>query len=123
MRLAIVPRLAVAFLLLASVGCSSNNKGKIEGTKWVNKATIVKGQNLPAGLIRMEFKADGTYSQTILADVTTGKYVLGAGDTITLNVDKPKDGNKKLRSDFTITGTTMVMKDPDGTSITFDKAP
>jgi len=48
-------------LLAAAVlvaGCSSN-KGLIEGTKWKSKATTIKGQPIPAGILELEFHSDG----------------------------------------------------------------
>lgn len=129
MRLATITRLAFLFVILMSAGCSSNNKGKIEGTKWTNQATTVKGQELPAGLMIMEFTQDGTIIQTFLDPATkrqfqqvTGKYVLGMGDVITFNMNEAVGGHKKLQSKFTITGNTLLMKDADGTSITFNKS-
>ncbi len=46
MRLKNVARVVVALALLSAFGCTSKNKGKIEGTKWSSLAGMVKGNNI-----------------------------------------------------------------------------
>src|SRR5438132_873310 len=89
-------RLVVLFVVLFAVGCS-NNKGKIEGTKWTSQAATIKGQAVPAGMMQLEFKTDGTMTYTIMGQPLTGRYSLSSGDYVTLNMDKPLANSKTHR--------------------------
>jgi hypothetical protein len=84
-------------------GGASNNKGKIEGTKWANNAGKAKGQDIPADVVTLEFKADMTFVQTLQGVLTVpGKYSLGSGDDVTMEVDLndlPKELPEELRKE------------------------
>lgn len=122
MRLPSVIRLAVvAFLVCGVAGCNSNNKGKIEGTKWSSQATTIKGNAIPAGALTLEFTRDGKVTYTAGPMTYTGKYSLGWGDTVTLRLDQDLAGSKTHRERVTIANDQLTMRDSDGTSLTFDK--
>jgi hypothetical protein len=111
--------LVVAILFVS--GCSSSNKGKIEGTKWRSVATTVKGQPLPAGALQLEFKKDGGLVYQAGPISFTGTYSLGGGDTVTFNLDRELAGRKTHQEKISISGDKMTMTDSDGTELTFDK--
>lgn len=112
----------VLALLVTVAGCSSNNKGKIEGTKWSCQAGTVKGNPIPAGAVRLEFSKDGKVTYVIGPKTVTGTYSLGSGDNVTFNFDQAlSDGKKKAMDKIQINGDTMTMSDPDGTTLTFNK--
>ena len=115
---AILPLMAIVLFL---TGCSSNNKGKIEGTKWSSNATTVKGQPLVAGALALEFAADGKLVYQAGPARFTGTYSLGGGDTVTFNLDQDLAGRKKHVEKITITDNSLTMRDSDGTSLTFSK--
>ena len=120
MRLASILPQAAVLVVFMTVGCSSNH-GKIEGTSWTSQAATTKVQEFPSGFFAMEFQADGSFTQTVFGREHTGRYRLGMGDTITLNLDQPMDGHKKLQSKFIINGAAMTMQDSDGTTVLFTK--
>jgi hypothetical protein len=111
--------LAVFVPILLAVGCppaassSSNNKGKIEGTKWLNEATTIKGKEIPAESRYLEFTKDGK----LIYDVAEGTYALGAGDQVTFTFDKEFDGQKTYVENITVTGDTLKLSDPTGTIV------
>ena len=123
MRATRIFRLMVLAAALSLVGCSSNNKGKIEGTKWAIEATTLKRTNVPAGAIRFDFNKDHTLNFIIGPNTYTGKYSLGFGDRVTLNMDKemPDVKTKTLSEKITINGDNMTMVDPDGTTTHYTK--
>jgi hypothetical protein len=114
--------LVVATLILVSAGCSSN-KGKIEGTKWSSQAAVVKGVNAPAGLLKLDFGKDGSLIYTAGPQRFTGKYSLGMGSNVTLNLDQELAGRKVHVEKVTISDNQLTMTDSDGTQISFNKAP
>jgi hypothetical protein len=111
---------AVLFLLPLG-GCKSNNKGKIEGTKWVSQATVQKGTNIPAGALQLEFSSDGKLVYRAGQQTFTGTYSLGMGDYVTLNLDQNLAGRKTHSEKVSISGDQLTMTDSDGTSLTFTK--
>jgi hypothetical protein len=121
MRLSSAARLAVVAVILCAAGCNSKNKGKLEGTKWSSQTLTMKGQTIPAGSIRFEFTRDGRLTYWILNTSYTGRYSLGWGDYVTLNLDQPLEGSKTHRQKIVVRGDTMQLIDTDGTSITFDR--
>lgn len=112
---------ALAVLCVAAMGCSSNNKGKIEGTKWSCIDQPIQGGRLTAGLMTLEFKADGGFIMVAGPTTITGKYSLGTGDTVTLDLDQPLEGQKKHAEKVKISGNQLEMIDSDGKSIKFSK--
>jgi hypothetical protein len=104
---------------------ASNNKGKIEGTKWSSVETTVKETKLAAGTLKLEFGKDGKLAYRIAGpkgEVTfTGKYSLGEGDKVTFHLDKELAGKKEHIEDVSIQGDRLKMTDSDGTSVTFER--
>jgi hypothetical protein len=108
-------------LVLGVTGCSSNNKGKIEGTKWSSNPTTVKGQPIPAGALRLEFTTDGKLTYVAGPMTFTGTYSLGGGDTVTFHLTQDLAGRKTHAEKISISGTTLTMTDSDGTSLSFSQ--
>jgi hypothetical protein len=121
MRVKFVVQLALVAALVCSFGCSSNNKGKIEGTKWSSEAATMKGQQLQEGALKLEFGSDGRLVYKAGATTFTGTYSLGFGNTVTLNLDQELSGRKKHAQKVAINGDRLTMSDSDGTSMTFKK--
>ena len=82
MRWRHLSHLLVVSSALFVVGCGSSNKGKIEGTKWVNMA----------GLGNVEFGADGSLSYMVRAKTYKGTYELGSGRKVTFNLTENMQG-------------------------------
>jgi hypothetical protein len=114
-------RVMPLFAVLFVVGCSSNNTGKIEGTKWSSLAGTVKGQPIPAGILQLEFRADGGLTYRAGPQTFTGTYSLGGGDAVTFNLDQELAGRKSHREKIVINGDNLTMTDSDGTAISFQK--
>lgn len=116
--------LGVGFLL-ALAGCGSNNKDKIEGTKWVSQKHEKDGRVVPARTISVEFKEDGGFEWKVStkSGVTTikGKYTLGAGDSVTLNLDEEFEGQKTHTEKIAIRDKAMTLSDKKD-KIYFDRA-
>lgn len=121
MRLANVAKLAVVAVVVMLAGCSSNNKGKIEGTKWANQAGSVKGQQIPAGIITLEFTSDGKLRYVAGFTTWTGTYSLGFGNTVTFNTDQDLGGRKKNVQTVIIDNNVLTLRDSDGTQLLFNK--
>jgi hypothetical protein len=115
------PRLVVLALVLMSFGCASDNKGKIEGTKWSSQAATIKGNNLPAGALTLEFTTGGRLIYGAGFTTFTGTYSLGMGSNVTLNLDQELAGRKTHVQKVSISGDQLTMRDSDGTSMTFNK--
>jgi hypothetical protein len=115
--------LALVLVVLACgvSGCSSNNKGKIEGTKWSSDATVSKGQQLPAGVLSLEFTSDGKLVYHAGPQTFSGTYSLGAGDIVTMNLDQELSGSKVHQEKIVIAGNKLTMIDSSGLSLTFTK--
>jgi hypothetical protein len=121
MRAKAILQFAAVAIAMTAVGCESNNKGKIEGTKWTNDAGTVDGKAVPANFIRLEFGSDGklTYDLTLIK--YTGTYSLGMGDTVTLNLDQELAGRKQHAEKVSINGDKLTMSDSNGSGLTFSK--
>lgn len=119
-------------------GCSSNNKGKIEGTKWISEATTIKvkdkdkdkDENIPAGAGELEFRSDGglTYKidkkskeDKLETKTAQGTYSLGIGDTVMFNFNKELEGRKTHSETIVIVGDQLKLTDSDGTTIPFKR--
>lgn len=111
----------ICLLALFLVGCSSNNKGKIEGTKWSSKKTEMDGIELPAGALTLEFSEDGSLAYTAGPEVYKGKYTLMPGDSVKFVLDKELGGRKDHVEKIVVTGDELTMTDSDKTSLTFTK--
>ena len=114
-------RVACIATLLLACGCSSSNKGKIEGTKWSSKAATVQGKAVPAGALQLDFQSDGKLVYKIGAENHTGTYSLGMGPTVTLNFDTELSGRKTHAEKIVINGDELTMTDSDGTQLPFQK--
>lgn len=121
MRLAIPFRLLALCTVVFLAGCSSSNKGKIEGTSWSSDAGTVKGQSIPAGMLKLDFASDGKLTYTVGPQALTGTYSLGMGNTVTFNLNQELAGRKSHAQKITINGAKMTVADSDGTSLTFSK--
>jgi uncharacterized lipoprotein NlpE involved in copper resistance len=121
MRLALLARFAVLAVVLCAVGCNSNNKGKIEGTKWTSQAMTVQGKQLFAGTAKLEFGADKKLTYIVGADTYTGTYSLSYGDYVTLHFDQVLEGSKTHRQRIIIQGDTLKLIDTDGFTVTFSR--
>lgn len=122
-------RLALLPAILLICGCTSNNKGKIELTRWSSLAATVKGVALPNGALQLAFGGDGRMVMHIngassAGGQTTfkGAYTLGFGDIVTLNLDQELAGRKTHVETIVINGDHLTMTDTDGTAVTFVKA-
>jgi hypothetical protein len=144
-RLVVV--VALAGLAVTLTGCSSSNKGKIEG-KW----KVVSGPGLDAQIKEMEqlkaymyfdFRGDGSLTigaessdpaiQELAAKngkTVTCKYKLRGGESVEF-YDLPPEmkqgggglfgGKDKARTNVTINGDSMTMKDSDGSTAKLTK--
>ena len=75
----------------------SNNKGKIEGTKWSSIGKTINGNFIPAGSLKLEFGKDGSLNYFAGPKVFKGTYSLGKGDKVTLKLTEPLAGRKPPR--------------------------
>jgi hypothetical protein len=125
---------ALAALLLLSTGCDvdSENKGKLEGTRWSSEAGNVQLRNvnipggpksvrIPAGYMELDFQKDGTLFYIINNKLYRGKYSLGAGQTVVLKLEEQLSGRTEHAEKIHIQGTRLTMTDTDGTSLKFRK--
>lgn len=111
----------VTFLCL---GCSSNNKGKLEGTAWKSlaiPADDVDDEAVPAGAIRIQFTKGGIVYLRGPRGNWQGKYTLGGGDWITIHLDRELDGAKIRNERVIIQGNQMIMIGEDGNATTFEQ--
>jgi len=123
MCLAPAARAAALVVCFGLAGCESNNKGKIEGTKWSCIDQTVKGQRVPEGSLKLEFKSDGKLVYTVASTIYTGTYKLSMGDRVTLRLDQPLAGSKRHDEAVKIDGGKLTMTDGDGTAAVFKKVP
>jgi hypothetical protein len=108
-------RLVLLSAVLLACGCSSNNVGKIEGTKWTSLAAKIKGISVTSGKASMEFRKDGKFFFIIDGREFAGTYTLGMGDTVQLNFNKEFVGSKSHSETMTIKDNLMTMSDSSGT--------
>jgi hypothetical protein len=99
----------------------SNNKGKIEGTKWTSLEFTAKGKKVPADSVRFEFAKDGKLTYWILDKPYRGVYTLGDGDIVTLDLDEPLAGSKKHIQTIIIKDDSLRLIDTDKTELKFKK--
>jgi hypothetical protein len=121
MRVKRIVQLAVVVALVCAAGCDSNNKGKIEGTKWSSQAGTIAGKQIPAGALSLEFASDGHLTYKAGPTTYTGAYSLGSGDTVTLTFDQAVAGRKRHAQKIVLNGDQLTSSDTDGTSLTFEK--
>jgi len=116
-------RLVVLALLLLTAGCSSNNKGKIEGTKWSSMAATIKGQQAPAGLLQLDFGADGSLVYRAGMQTYSGTYTLASFNTVVFHLTTPLAGSNTHAEKVVIENDRLTMTDAGGTQLTFVKPP
>jgi uncharacterized protein (TIGR03066 family) len=126
MRTKTVVSVCVVAVALLGAGCDSDNKGKIEGTKWSSNAGTIKGQQLTSGQIVMEFFKDGTMELSVTdrsgnRKAYPGNYTLGIGDIVVFNLDKELAGMKTHAEHISIKNGELTMTDSDGTSGVFSR--
>jgi len=107
----------------------SNNKGKLEGTKWSSKAFSIPGPNntmveVEAGMVTVEFKGDMSFTMDATLpsgkDNISGKYSFGPGDKVNLEPDKASKGTpKKLTVEVAVKGDEMTLSGLGTTSLAF----
>jgi hypothetical protein len=115
----------IQFVLFASVlslcGCASNNKGKIEGTKWSSLRATKENASLPAGTLKMEFHSDGKLVYQLSRQTYLGTYSLGSGDSVTMTFERAVSGRKSHTGKIKIVDNQMTVTESDGSSILFEK--
>jgi hypothetical protein len=118
-------RLALLALLLTTVcGCSSNNKGQLEGTRWLSDEQTIKGTTMAKGAVALEFKPDYTLTLTVGGtDRYTGKYSLEFGDYVTFKFDREyRTTGKRVHSErILVSGNKLTMTDDDGTAVSYTR--
>lgn len=119
MRYALVFSLLLGSLVCFS-GCSSNNKGQLEGTYWSSERMEYQGYEIPAGTLKLQFlKKDNKLQYKTVVGTFSGEYKLGWGDYVTLTFDKPLAGSKQHVEKIQVEGKRLTMTDTDGTTATF----
>ncbi len=121
MRPALLARSLVLLLLALAAGCSSNNRGKIEGTSWRSDQNTYKGQAIADGFLKLHFHTDGTMLYRVGGKTFSGKYFLGPGKTVTFQLDEPLAGRTTHVETVAIADDRMKVSDADGTEATFRK--
>jgi len=107
--------LVVCAVALACSACSSSNKGKIEGSTWVNTEEVEKA---PPGMVTAEFGTDGSFTMKVIGiPALTGKYSLGTGDYVTFTDVKDATGKSvdRGRVKIKIEGDSMTWTEKNGT--------
>ena len=113
--------LGVLLLALGVCGCTSNNKGKIEGTRWTSMQGTAKGVTLPEGSVFLDFRKDGKLFGRFGTKDLTGRYELGMMNNVTFRLDQALPNGKVHTETIVIDGNKMTMTDPDGTKLDFRK--
>ena len=123
MRIAQVIRTAVVLVAcVVAVGCkSSNNRGRVEGTKWTSVAQTIHGEPKPEGYYVLEFAADKTFTYQCESFKLTGSYKLGQGDEVTMHYDGLKAGKRSQLETVRVRGEELEITDTDGTVRKFRK--
>jgi uncharacterized lipoprotein NlpE involved in copper resistance len=116
-----IPCLVAVAVSLAAVGCESNNKGKLEGTKW--SASL---KEVPGATMSLEFAADGNLRMVIQAagksKTITGKWRLSFGDYVDMtDLSEALANSTNHHEKITIEGSSLTMTDSDGKAVTFRK--
>jgi hypothetical protein len=111
----------VLLAVLIACGCDSNNKGKLEGTKWSSDRATIKGKFIPAGTLFLDFRKDGTLAGYFDRQQISGTYSLGWGDRVSLRLDQTLITGRNHTESVVIDRDSMTMTDADGTRMTFRK--
>ena len=122
MRRTFLP-LTVLLPLVFAAGCLSENRGKIEGTRWRSLTGTVQSQGrqlrVPDGFMELHFHKDGSLYYIVRGRIHTGKYSLGAGKAVTLYLDEAVAGMKVHTETVVVEGERLTMTDTDGTELSF----
>lgn len=113
----------ILFVLLGSVGCSSSNEGKIEGTQWRSVTSTMRDKPLPAGSMALAFHDDGTLEYTAGPETYRGTYVLGSWNYVTFKFEE-KLANRFTHKEKVLInddGDLLTLIDSDGTTLKFSK--
>lgn len=114
MRLISLPRLVFVGVFLFACGCSSSNKGQIEGTKWTSQTTV--------GTMQLEFAKDHKLVLKRGTEAHKGTYALGMGPAVTLTFEDDYEGRKIHAEKIVINGDQLTITSSNGTQTTFQKA-
>ena len=122
--------LASLCALALAAGCSSNNKGKLEDTRWESIPTTIKNVDLKAGDRAIEFKKDNEELVYVVKDAKgqertlTGKWEYNSGNYVTLKFDQTLNDRKRHVEKIEVSpqGDQLTMTDSDGTSVIFVRA-
>lgn len=116
----------LAILILALVGgcgfmpqAGSNNKGKLEGTRWVNEPGVFVGIPLIRGAFTMDFRGDGTFYWRFSDKTFTGTFSYGPENLIFFTLSEPFLNRTDWKEHITISGDTMIMGGEDGITLNF----
>jgi uncharacterized protein (TIGR03067 family) len=122
-----VTGLALLTLALAGGGCGfmpqsgSNNKGKLEGTRWVNEPGPFAGIHFIRGAFILDFRGDGTFFWRFSDQTFTGTFSYGPDNLIFFNLSKPFLNRTDWKENITISGDTLIMGGEDNLTITFNR--
>jgi hypothetical protein len=111
-------------LLVTGSGCGvgpSKNKGKLEGTSWGNEATKFQGYQVPAGYLKLIFKADGRMVYHVGTVTYAGNFEYGSGDIVIFKLDKELAGSKTHSEKIWFEGEKMMVSDTLGPKVGFRK--
>jgi hypothetical protein len=104
--------------VLFSIGCGgSNNKGKIEGTKWSSEKGTVEGKEVGEGDLYLEFTKDGKLYFVTTTVTLKGTCSVGSGDQVTFEFDKEVSGNKTHVEQISISGERLTLSGSKGTIV------
>ncbi len=107
--------------LVGGAPALSDNRGKIEGTKWSSLPGTVKGQNLPGGVLKLDFAKGGKLVYRAGMKTMTGTYSLRVRDRVALKLDEKLAGVRSHTEKVVVDGDRLTMTDSDGTTLTFER--
>jgi hypothetical protein len=120
MRRASVALLALA-AALAVAGCS-DNKGKLEETKWSCQEAFAKADDITPGTRQLQFLRDGHLIYVVGPKAYQGSYTLGMGSAVTFTLDQELEGRKIHPHKIVVDGDLMTLASADGSQMTFQKS-
>ena len=111
-------------LCLVLVGCGSNNKDKIEGTRWSSQEQKAGAKVAPKGAIELRFSGDGNFEWKFGSEAKPiklkGTYTLGSGDNVTFHFEEEFEERKEHTEKIQVRDKTLTLSDAKG-NITFDR--
>ncbi len=122
----IVGRRAIHVLVAAGLfclvsACSSQNRGKIEGTKWTNLAADVHNNPVPRDLIQIEFFPDGKLRYVIDQKEHGGSYSFGTRHYVFFRLDPPVEMISGYWEEVLLADRRLTLKDASGTALVFER--